>query len=166
MELRALAAAVVGLLLVEWFLRPRDKAVAARGAKFVAIIAALIVTQGSLAQAPEPVAKNEPPKLPKVIPDCEQADAGSEVVVCGRRSAKEQYRIPETLRSAPLRGGNNSWTARQAALDEAARPERPGSNSAVGVGGQSGEREQMLREWSIVCPTVDGSWWKHKCRTQ
>jgi hypothetical protein len=133
--------------------------------KIGALLVALSTCQAVSAQPPSPAPTNELLKLPKLIPDCERGREGA-IVVCGRRSTDERYRIPESLRGEPPRGGNNAWAARQAALDDAARAERPGSNSTVGAGGQTGEREQMLREWSIVCPKVDGSWWKHKCRAQ
>lgn len=131
-----------------------------------AIVAALSTCQATSAQPPSPAPTDALPKLPKVTPDCDRTGTQGEVVVCGRRRTDERYRIPESLRSEPSRVGNNAWSARQAALDDAARPQRPGSNSPVGSGGQTGEREQMLRDWSILCPKVDGSWWKHKCRTR
>jgi hypothetical protein len=139
--------------------------IAAGWIKRGAMLVALSTCQAISAQPPSPVRTNDLSRLPRVIPDCDRAGAEGEIVVCGRRSNNERYRIPESLRSEPFGGENSSWPARQGLLEDAARVGRPGSNSPVGSYGQTGEREQMLREWWLVCPKVDGSWWKHKCRT-
>ena len=70
-----------------------------------------------------------------------------EVVVCGRRGADSPYRIPKALRNNKARSGGQSWGGRVGAMEDASRAGRPGSNSPVGSGGQSGQREEMLRQW-------------------
>lgn len=70
-----------------------------------------------------------------------------EVVVCGRRGTDSPYRIPKALRNTKARSGGQSWGGRVGAMEDASRAGRPGSNSAVGSAGQSGQREEMLRQW-------------------
>jgi hypothetical protein len=70
-----------------------------------------------------------------------------EVVVCGRRGVESPYRIPKALRNTKARSGGQAWGSRVGAMEDASRAGRPGSNSPVGSGGQSGQREEMLREW-------------------
>ena len=70
-----------------------------------------------------------------------------EVVVCGRRGTDSPYRIPKALRNTKARSGGQSWGGRVGAIEDASRAGRPGSNSPVGSGGQTGQREEMLREW-------------------
>ncbi len=71
-----------------------------------------------------------------------------EIVVCGRLPESERYRIPKKLRKNRVARTDQSWSSRVATLDEAARPERPDSCSAVGFGGQGGCTAAMLRQWA------------------
>jgi hypothetical protein len=73
--------------------------------------------------------------------------ANGEIVVCGRSSENDPARIPKELRNLGKDRASEGWAANAQSLDEVGRAERPGSNSPVGSGGQSGQREQMLREW-------------------
>jgi hypothetical protein len=74
--------------------------------------------------------------------------ADGEIVVCGRRDESERYRIPEELREDKTkRPSEVAWGARNRLLDDAARDTMPGSCSVVGSYGQSGCRQQMLRQW-------------------
>lgn len=77
---------------------------------------------------------------------CPQARDENEVVVCARRPEEERYRIP-----APLRRGDRrtetSWNTRAAEIEDAQRDSRPDSCSVVGTFGQTGCRQQMLRQW-------------------
>ena len=71
-----------------------------------------------------------------------------EIVVCGRRDESERYRIPKELREdKEKRPSEVAWGARNRLLDDAARDTMPGSCSVVGSYGQSGCRQQMLRQW-------------------
>jgi hypothetical protein len=69
-----------------------------------------------------------------------------EIVVCHRRPEEERYRIPAPLRRSS-RNAEEAWGSRVETLDEVSRGTRPGSCSPVGSFGQTGCREQMLREW-------------------
>ena len=72
------------------------------------------------------------------------------VVVCGRRSDNERYRIPKELRRREQQPSETSWAARTRGLEEASRPSMPGSCSPVGSWGQTGCFQQMLRQWSAA----------------
>lgn len=64
---------------------------------------------------------------------------GNEVVVCTRRPASEQFRVPKELRELEITPENQSWaTKASATLDSGAGVNSIGSCSAVGVGGASG----------------------------
>ncbi len=70
---------------------------------------------------------------------CPTDNEGNEVIVCERRSAAEQFRVPKELREFQITPENRSW-ARQAqgtlAAGEGANT--IGSCSTVGPGGASG----------------------------
>ena len=73
---------------------------------------------------------------------------GDEIVVCAHEPESERYRIPKRLRQKPDDDVSaRSWTDRVAGVEEASRPMRPNSCSAVGTGGQSGCTQAMLRQW-------------------
>ena len=69
-----------------------------------------------------------------------------EIVVCRRRPEEERYRIPAPLRRS-TRNPEQAWGSRVETLDEISRASRPNSCSPIGSYGQSGCREQMVREW-------------------
>ena len=72
---------------------------------------------------------------------------GNEVVVCQRRPAEEQYRIPKELRDFQITPQNQSWAVRaQGALDQQTGiGNGTGSCSAVGPGGFTGCFGQEFR---------------------
>ena len=102
----------------------------------------------------QPSAAQEPPqKIVNVTvygnEPCPKSTDGV-VVVCGRRSDNERYRIPKELRRREQQPSETSWASRTRALEEASRPSMPGSCSPVGSWGQTGCFQQMLRQWSAA----------------
>ena len=77
---------------------------------------------------------------------CPTDPQGNEVIVCERRSAAEQFRVPKELREFQVTPENQSW-ARQAQATTAAGEgvNTIGSCSTVGVGGASGCFMQQAR---------------------
>ncbi len=72
---------------------------------------------------------------------------GEEIVVCVRRSAQEQYRVPKELREFVVTPQNESWAAKaQGTMDTGVGVSSIGSCSAVGVGGATGCFGQRVRE--------------------
>ena len=77
---------------------------------------------------------------------CPTNTAGDEVVVCERRGAEEQFRVPKELRELVVTRENRSWAARaQEVLDEGVGASSIGSCSTVGPGGQTGCFAQAAR---------------------
>jgi hypothetical protein len=77
---------------------------------------------------------------------CPTDNDGNEVVVCVRRSAAEQFRVPKELRDLQVTPENASWaTKARATLDAGVGPNAIGSCSTVGPGGQSGCFAQSVR---------------------
>lgn len=75
---------------------------------------------------------------------CPTNQDGDEIVVCERRSAEEQFRVPKELRNFEVTPQNQSWAARtQEVLGAGAAG--IDSCSAVGVGGQTGCYGQQVR---------------------
>ena len=68
---------------------------------------------------------------------CPTDNDGNEVVVCVRRPASEQFRIPKELREFKVTPENEAWAARVAATDNAGAS-GIGSCSTVGPGGNTG----------------------------
>jgi hypothetical protein len=72
---------------------------------------------------------------------------GEEIVICVRRSAQEQYRVPKELREFVVTPENASWaTKAQGTLDAGVGVSSIGSCSAVGPGGASGCFNQRVKE--------------------
>lgn len=79
-----------------------------------------------------------PPKLVIYGDEKCPTDAnGAEIVVCVRRGAEEQFRIPKELRELEITPENESWAVRAAANDDVGRV-GIGSCSTVGPGGATG----------------------------
>ena len=77
---------------------------------------------------------------------CPTDNDGNEVVVCQRRNASEQFRVPKELREFQITPENQSWATRaQATLDTGVGASSIGSCSVVGPGGQSGCFAQAAR---------------------
>lgn len=68
---------------------------------------------------------------------CPTNSDGAEVVVCVRRSAEEQFRIPKELRNFEVTPENASWAVKEQA-DRDAGAVGTGSCSTVGAGGATG----------------------------
>ena len=69
----------------------------------------------------------------------------NEIVVCARRNADEQFRIPRELREAPPDAADGSWAARAQSLEMVGRTGTQ-SCSTVGPGGFTGCWEQMMNQ--------------------
>ncbi len=70
---------------------------------------------------------------------CPTDTQGNEVVVCERRSASEQFRVPKELREFQVTPENAAWAAKaQGTLGAGTGANSIGSCSVVGAGGQSG----------------------------
>lgn len=70
---------------------------------------------------------------------CPTDTQGNEVVVCERRSASEQFRVPKELREFQVTPENAAWAAKaQGTLAAGTGANSIGSCSVVGAGGQSG----------------------------
>lgn len=79
---------------------------------------------------------------------CPTDNDGNEVVVCVRRSASEQFRVPKELRDGiEITPENEAWAARsQSTLAAGTGVSSIGSCSVVGPGGQTGCFAQRVRE--------------------
>lgn len=72
---------------------------------------------------------------------------GNEIVVCVRRGAEEQFRVPKELRELQVTPENESWAVRaQGTVNEGVGVNSIGSCSAVGAGGATGCFAQRARE--------------------
>lgn len=77
---------------------------------------------------------------------CPTDPDGNEVVVCQRRSAAEQFRVPKELREFQVTPENASWAYKaQGTLAAGVGANSIGSCSVVGPGGQSGCFAQAAR---------------------
>ncbi len=73
---------------------------------------------------------------------------GDEIVVCERRSADEQFRVPKELRNMVITPENRSWAAKaQDTLNAGSGVNSIGSCSAVGAGGATGCFGQASRAY-------------------
>jgi len=72
---------------------------------------------------------------------------GNEIVVCVRRGAEEQFRVPKELRELQVTPENESWAVRATGtVNEGVGVNSIGSCSAVGAGGATGCFAQRVRE--------------------
>jgi hypothetical protein len=77
---------------------------------------------------------------------CPTNSDGDEIVVCERRSAEEQFRVPKELRNFEVTPQNQSWAARaQGVMDTGSGVNTIGSCSTVGAGGATGCFAQQAR---------------------
>lgn len=85
---------------------------------------------------------------------CPTNSNGEEIVVCQRRSAQEQFRIPQEVRTLEVTPENESWAAREKSNQDVGAV-GVGSCSTVGAGGATGcfvqnarrsKREAQARE--------------------
>lgn len=78
---------------------------------------------------------------------CPTDNNGNEIVVCVRRGAEEQFRVPKELRELQVTPENESWAARATGtINEGVGVNSIGSCSAVGAGGATGCFVQRARE--------------------
>ena len=75
---------------------------------------------------------------------CPTNNNGEEIVVCQRRSAQEQFRIPQEVRTFEVTPENETWAAREKANQDVGAV-GVGSCSTVGAGGQTGCFVQQAR---------------------
>ncbi|GGB25115.1 hypothetical protein GCM10011380_13370 [Sphingomonas metalli] len=77
---------------------------------------------------------------------CPTNSDGEEIVICERRNADEQFRVPKELRNLEITPENRSWAARaQETLDVGTGVNGTGSCSPVGAGGATGCFGQAAR---------------------
>jgi len=82
---------------------------------------------------------------------CPINDQGEEIVICERRSAQEQYRMPKELRELVVTPENESWAAKaKGTLTAGAGTAAIDNCSAVGSGGQSGCFAQQANAYAAA----------------
>lgn len=77
---------------------------------------------------------------------CPTNTDGAEVVVCTRRPAEEQFRIPKELRNFEITPENETWAAKEAA-NTSVGAVGVGSCSTVGASGGTGCVAQNATRW-------------------
>jgi len=98
-------------------------------------------------QAPGEVSRNAPVNGVLVLfgnEKCPTDTQGNEVVVCTRRSADEQFRIPKEMREFKVTPENAAWAAKLAPV-MAAGDAGIGSCTPVGPGGSTGCMAQQFQ---------------------
>lgn len=95
------------------------------------------------AEGPGEVAKRAPVNGVLVLygnERCPTDTSGDEIVVCERRGAEEQFRVPKELRNFQVTPQNSAWAVKQKALLATGGPgaNGTGSCSVNGAGGQTG----------------------------
>ena len=79
---------------------------------------------------------------------CPTDTSGNEIVVCVRRNAAEQYRVPKELRELQVTPDNASWAVKaQAGLTSGVGIDSVNSCSAVGAAGAGGCEVAASRAW-------------------
>ena len=123
----------------------------------VALAAAPVAAQVAGPAVPRTKPINTPGEISKSAPvngvvvlygneRCPIDNDGNEVVVCVRRSAQEQFRVPKELREFQITPQNESWAKREATtLNTGVGVSSIGSCSVVGPGGQTGCFAQQAR---------------------
>ena len=105
--------------------------------------------QAKAAEGPGPVAKRAPINGVLVLygnERCPTDDSGNEIVICEKRGAEEQFRVPKELREFQVTPQNESWAARaQGAMDTGVGVNSIGSCSTVGAAGATGCFAQQAR---------------------
>lgn len=71
---------------------------------------------------------------------------GNEIVVCQRRPAAEQFRIPKELRAGTIKPEYESWAVRQESVQDIGQTGN-GSCSQAGIGGASGCQAQLFEQY-------------------
>ena len=115
------------------------------------LVFAVALGFGSTAVAAAPLPASTPARTTTTTVfgnDACPTPANGDIIVCARLPESERYRIPKKLRKNKVARTDQPWSSRVATLDDAARPMRPDSCSAVGFGGQTGCTAAMLRQWA------------------
>ncbi len=76
---------------------------------------------------------------------CPTDSDGNEIVVCQRRPAAEQFRIPKELRQGTIKPEYESWAVRQQSVQDVGQTGN-GSCSNAGIGGASGCQTQLFQQ--------------------
>jgi hypothetical protein len=126
----------------------------------LAVTGAVDQAQGpALPGAPRRTAEMGPGEVPKRAPingvlvlygneRCPTNTDGDEIVICERRSAQEQYRMPKELREFVVTPENAAWAAKvEATTETGVGANSVGSCSVVGAGGQTGCAAQQFRTY-------------------
>ena len=114
------------------------------------VMMALAFAAPAMAQVAGPAAPAKPGPVPQRAPingvlvlygneRCPTDAQGNEVIVCERRTAAEQFRVPKELREFVVTPENQSWAKQaQGTLAAGEGVNGIGTCSTVGVGGASG----------------------------